>query len=396
MPTLHRAQMTVEREATRFNVVDCGRRWGKTKYGVRKACETMLTGGRVGWFAPTYKVLDDAWSEIKDRLGGVTTRKDETDHLLEVMTGGVFEAWSLDKTEDAGRSRHYHRVIIDEAAMVPNLADVWQKAIRPTLADYRGDAFFFSTPRGRNFFWEIWQRGQDPARGDWASWQFPTASNPYIHPDEIEAARLDLPERSFSQEWLAEFLADPGGVFRGVRACATEQRREPMRGLFVAGLDWGQSNDFTVMVVLDAERRRVVDMDRFNRLDWAFQRGRVKALADKWGVSLIVAESNSIGGPNIEALQRDGLPVIGFETTATSKPPLIESLALAFERREIAVLDDPVLVGELEAYERDVSPVTGRSRYSAPEGMHDDTVIALALAWHGATSGGRSRTRRAA
>lgn len=387
LPTLHRAQTTVEREAARFNVVDCGRRWGKTKYGVRKACETMLTGGRVGWFAPTYKVLDDAWSEIKDRLGDVTTRKDETDHLLEVMTGGIFEAWSLDKTEDAGRSRHYHRVVIDEAAMVPNLADVWQKAIRPTLADYRGDAFFFSTPRGRNFFWEIWQRGQDPARQDWASWQFPTASNPYIHPDEIEAARLDLPERSFKQEWLAEFLEDPGGVFRGVRACATEQRREPYAGRFVMGVDWAQTTDFTVLVVMDSETRRVVDLDRFNQIGWALQRGRLRAMAERWGVTAIVAESNSIGGPNVEALQDEGLPVTAFETTGTTKPPLIESLALAFERQEIAILDDPVLVGELEAYERDVSPVTGRSRYSAPEGMHDDCVMALALAWWGITNG---------
>lgn len=387
LPTLHRAQTTVEREAARFNVVDCGRRWGKTKYGVRKACETMLTGGRVGWFAPTYKVLDDAWSEIKDRLGDVTTRKDETDHLLEVMTGGIFEAWSLDKTEDAGRSRHYHRVVIDEAAMVPNLADVWQKAIRPTLADYRGDAFFFSTPRGRNFFWEIWQRGQDPARKDWASWQFPTASNPYIHPDEIEAARQELPERSFQQEWLAMFLDDPGGVYRGVRACATEQRREPYAGRFVMGVDWAQTTDFTVLVVMDSETRRVVDLDRFNQIGWALQRGRLRAMAERWGVTAIVAESNSIGGPNVEALQDEGLPVTAFETTGTTKPPLIESLALAFERQEIAILDDPVLVGELEAYEREVSAVTGRSRYSAPEGMHDDCVMALALAWWGITNG---------
>jgi hypothetical protein len=377
----------VEREAARFNVVDCGRRWGKTKYGVRKACETMLTGGRVGWFAPTYKVLDDAWGEIKDRLGDVTTRKDETDHILEVMTGGIFEAWSLDKTEDAGRSRHYHRVVIDEAAMVPNLAGVWQKAIRPTLADYRGDAFFFSTPRGRNFFWEIWQRGQDPARADWVSWQFPTASNPYIHPGEIEAARQELPERLFKQEWLAEFLDDPGGVYRGVRACATEQRREPYAGRFVMGVDWGQANDFTVLVVMDSETRKVVDLDRFNQIGWSMQRGRLKALADRWSVGAIIAESNSMGGPNVEALQDEGLPVTAFETTGVSKPPLIESLALAFERQEIAILDDPVLVGELEAYERDVSPVTGRSRYSAPEGMHDDCVMALALAWWGITNG---------
>jgi hypothetical protein len=97
----------------------------------------------------------------------------------------------------------------------------------------------------------------------------------------------------------------------------------------------------------------------------------------------IVAEENSIGGPNIEALREEGLPVIAFQTTATSKPPLIESLALAFERREIAILPDAVQLAELQAYERTVSRLTGRSSYNAPEGYHDDTVMALALAWWG-------------
>ena len=72
-----------------------------------------------------------------------------------------------------------------------------------------------------------------------------------------------------------------------------------------------------------------------------------------------------------------------FETTAQSKPPLIESLVLAFEREEMQWLDIPVATAELEAYERKVSQTTGRSQYSAPEGMHDDTVMARALALHG-------------
>jgi len=83
----------------------------------------------------------------------------------------------------------------------------------------------------------------------------------------------------------------------------------------------------------------------------------------------------------LEMLQRLGLPVRGFETTASSKPPLIESLALAFEREECRWQADPVWTGELEAYERKVSATTGRSQYSAPEGGHDDTVMARALAW---------------
>jgi len=83
------------------------------------------------------------------------------------------------------------------------------------------------------------------------------------------------------------------------------------------------------------------------------------------------------------------LPVSGFQTTATSKPRLIESLALAFEKEEFQFQDDPIWTGELEAYERKVSLTTGRSSYSAPTGMHDDTVIARALMLKAAQGYGR-------
>jgi hypothetical protein len=93
----------------------------------------------------------------------------------------------------------------------------------------------------------------------------------------------------------------------------------------------------------------------------------------------LLAESNAMGEPIIEQLRRDGVNVHGFMTTASSKPPLIENLALALERAEWQFQDDPVWTAELEAYERKVSATTGRSQYSAPEGVHDDTVIARAL-----------------
>jgi hypothetical protein len=86
-----------------------------------------------------------------------------------------------------------------------------------------------------------------------------------------------------------------------------------------------------------------------------------------------------MGEPNIEMMQRDGLPVWGFDTTATTKPPLIENMALVFERAEWQFQNDPIWTAETEAYERKVSPITGRSQYSAPEGMNDDTVMARAL-----------------
>ena len=93
-----------------------------------------------------------------------------------------------------------------------------------------------------------------------------------------------------------------------------------------------------------------------------------------------------MGVPILEQLQQDGMNVEGFYTSPASKPPLIEDLSLAFEREEAHWIDDPIWNGELEAYEQKFGR-TGRAFYSAPEGMHDDTVIARALAWKAAQMG---------
>ena len=149
------------------------------------------------------------------------------------------------------------------------------------------------------------------------------------------------------------------------------------------GVDWGKQNDFTRIRILCRECHRVVDWDGFNQIDYVFQRERLRVLYDRWKPSPVLAESNSIGEPNIEMLQRDGLPVSGFETTATTKPPLIESLALALERGEVQLPQEDA--DELESYEMKTNANTGRPTYSAPEGAHDDRVIADALTWKAAT-----------
>jgi hypothetical protein len=122
-----------------------------------------------------------------------------------------------------------------------------------------------------------------------------------------------------------------------------------------------------------------VARDRFNKIDYIFQRGRLQVMCDLWKPKAILSEINSIGTPVFEELERARLPVVAFETTAASKPPLIENLALALERAEWQFQNDPTWTAELEAYERKISPFTGRSSYSAPEDGHDDTVMARAL-----------------
>ena len=110
-------------------------------------------------------------------------------------------------------------------------------------------------------------------------------------------------------------------------------------------------------------------------------------MVERWQPEQIWAEANSFGAPNIEALQEEGLPMRSFTTTSKSKSPLIESLALAIERRFIRLLDHPALLTELSSYSLERLP-GGGYRYGAPAGMHDDTVMATALAWYGVEKSG--------
>lgn len=394
MSGLHAGQRAIIESAGRFNAVACGRRFGKTTMGLALAfygapnCPGGLGKGfDVGWFAPTYKLLDEAWRAAKSAMRNGIVRADTTQRRIETVTKGALDFWTLENP-DVGRGRRYGLVIVDEAAMARHLEPAWNEAIRPTLTDYKGGAWFLSTPKGRNYFWQLAQRGDNSERWPgWKSHSAPTAGNPHIDADEIEAARLSLPERIFRQEYLAEFIDDGGGVFRGIMdAIWYEQPEKPTSNL-VIGVDWGRYNDFTVFTVMDALRGIVIELDRFTGIDYAIQLARLKTLYSRYPGSGIVAEENSIGGPLVESLQREGLPVRAFQTTAASKRAIIESLALAFEQRKISIPDCPWLINELLAYEQERLP-GGLLRYSAPPGGHDDGVMSLAIAWHAAGNAG--------
>jgi hypothetical protein len=343
--------------------------------------QPALQGKPVAWFSPSNKFMADTWRELRSTLAPVTRDRSEQEKRLELLGGGVIDLWSLDSA-DSGRGRKYSVVVVDEAAMIPSFQEAWQQSIRPTLTDLRGSAWFLSTPKGMNYFKTLFDHGQDPARKDWASWQMPTSENPYIDPEEIEEARLDLTESAFNQEYLALFVNWEGSVFRRVGEAATAPSiAQPQVGhQYVIGCDWGRSNDYTVFMVLDTTTRAVVAIDRSNRVDYAVQCDRLQTLSDRWQPRQVIAEQNSIGQPLIEQLSRDGLPVHPFTATNASKAQAIEALALAFERGDIRIPNDPTLVSELVAYQAERLP-SGLIRYAAPSGQHDDTVMALAMAW---------------
>ncbi len=377
----HEGQATVLDCPARFRVLACGRRWGKSTLALHAvAAAAEQPGARIWYVAPTFRMVDLHWRNLKRALPhGFAGEVSETDRRIVCPNGAEIDFRSA-ANPDHLRGAGLHFLVVDEAAFIPDGGAVWAEALRPTLTDQRGAALIISTPRGRDWFHAIWLRGQRGDLDEIASFRYPTASAGHIAPAEIEAVRRELPEHIFRQEYEAAFLHDGGSVFRRVAEAIEPLPEAPYDGHFVVGVDWAKHEDFTVFCVLDASAGRVVELERFQQIDYAVQTQRLKACAARWRPQVILAEQNSIGEPLLETLQRDGLPALGFVTTARSKQRIIEQLAAAFDHRAIRIADDPVLRAELEAYSLERT-ATGTLRYGAPAGHHDDLVMALALAW---------------
>ena len=211
LPKPHAAQRRVLHEMRRFNVLACGRRWGKSTMGVERLVRPALEGYPVAYFSPTYKMLAEVWRAFSTTLRPIVQRINAQEHRLELITGGVVDMWSLD-TPDVARGRKYKRVVIDEAAMIRDLMLAWQQVIRPTLADYEGEADFYSTPKGFNDFHTLFKLPETSP--EWGAWQMPTSENPHIKASEVDAMRAELPGYVFEQEVLARFVTLDGALFK--------------------------------------------------------------------------------------------------------------------------------------------------------------------------------------
>ena len=325
-------------------------------------------------------MLSEQWRVLVNRLAPVTKDKSEQEKRLELITGGIVRCWSLDNP-DSVRGQKCARAVMDEACLVLKLEEAWNNCVRPTLTDLLGDAVFLSTPRGRDFFWQLYNRGQDAEYPEWMSWQFPTISNPYIDPSEVEAARVDTPEIVFRQEYLAEFIEDGSGVFRNVEASVDIGRVtniQPFEGMiYYMGVDLARVQDFTVLNVVDQNGMQVYH-ERFNQISWERQIAAIVTCAKRYNAKVFV-DSTGLGDPIFERLRNAGLRVSGFSLNMHSKEDLINNLAMMIEQGRIRLMDIKAQTNELLAYEYELTP-SKNIRMNAPSGMHDDCVIALALA----------------
>ena len=397
LPYPHPGQILVRNEAKRFNWLSAGRRWRKTTLTMAIAVENAAHGKKIIWGAPTYDQVRIGFDETQKAAVGVA---DFNQSRMEATfpNNGKIMYRSLDKADNV-RGHTADGVVMDEAAFIDKKA--WNQVLRPMLIDTGGWAWAISTPNGRNWYWEEHVKAADDPNS--MAWQVPTLGvritdkglvrepHPYENPDipfdEIEKLFQSMPTKIFEQEILGQFVDLSGGVFRRVQDAAVLEPQEPdANKQYVAGVDVASSIDFTVVSIMDVKSKELVYLDRFNRVDYNVLENRLEAIYKRWHLDSMKIEANSIGQPVIDHLYAKGLSIIPFTTTSATKQAIIQGLQSAFEHGEIRIINDPVLVGELLSFESKRSPSGGFS-YSAPSGMHDDTVMSLAIAWSALAGG---------
>lgn len=364
----HPAQQAVLNSTARFRVMMCGRRFGKSLISQDISVDHGIGKEYVAYITPTYQLGKIFFQEVIKSLPDEIYRKNESDLVINFITGGSIRFFTGERL-DAMRGLKFHLVIIDEASYIPNLQDGWNNSIRPTLTDFKGKAIFLSTPKGRNFFYSLYMKSDEP---EWESFKFTTYDNPYIDRDEIDAARAQLPHSVFEQEYMANPMENAANPFGSehINKCVKPIGAGPAE---FYGIDLAKSVDWTVITGLN-KIGEVCEFHRFQK-DWMQTRQTIIDVVPK--NKPIEIDCTGVGDPIVEDLQRHFNAMYGFRYSSTSKQQLMEGLASSIHKSEISYPEGPIK-DELEIFEY-VFTSTG-VKYSAPQGFHDDCVNSLALA----------------
>lgn len=366
LPELHENQQLIFDCESRFRVVMCGRRFGKSELSQVEMIINALIGKRVAYITPTYQLAKTFFDKL---IKVVPFENNKSDLIIKFPNDGLIEFFTGERLDNL-RGRKFHLVIVDEASFIPNLEDGWLNSIRPTLTDYKGKALFLSTPKGKNYFYSLYLKGY-MMEHDWKSFKFSTYDNPYIDKSEVDDASAQLPVVVFEQEYMANAMENASNPFgsQHINGCVKQLSKEPVA---YYGIDLAKSVDWSVIIGLD-RNGDVAYFDRFQK-DWKQTKESILLLDRSRPVMI---DSTGVGDAITEDLQKGFNHMEGFKYTSTSKQQLMELLASSIQKREVG-FPGGAIKEELEIFEYVYTP-TG-VRYNAPQGFHDDCVNALALA----------------
>lgn len=337
-------------------------------------------GCTIFWVGPIYNQVKKPFEEIYDAVhaSGILESANKSEVQLKFKNGSKILFRSAERADNL-RGNTADFMVVDEAAYIPDA--VWKAVLRPILLVRGKKVLFISTPKGSNWFKEMYDMGQseDAEHEQFASCRMHYTDNPFVDQVEIELARKTLPAQIFAAEYEGSFEDSGRQVFQLDGVKTFDKYPSPV-GRVVCGIDFGRANDYTVATFMDS-KGQIVDVYRENLTDWSIMVQEIIKRARKWSASLL-CESNSIGDVLVETIKKQWPDTTPFATTSGSKKEIIEGLILDLNEGNITLpsqeLFSPLLF-ELNVYEYSYSPKNRTVTYNAPNGLHDDCVMSTAL-----------------
>lgn len=378
LPALYEKQRRVFYSPARIVVCEASTKSGKS-VGALHWMLSELIGSRRGtaglWCSPVYDQARVMYRRVCRwfQIARVEEFERHDQRLYLTLPGGSTLWFKGSDKPDTIYGSDYSCAVIDESTRCKE--DAW-RAVLSTLTATGGPVRIIGNSRGRrNWAHRLGLRAKSGAAN--MEWHRITADDAIdagvLRRDVVDEARDVLPEAVFRELYMAEPTEEGANPFGAQHIAAAWRAERPPGPAVCFGVDLGKRVDYTVIVGLNADGG-VCDFDRFNGIDWPQAIDRIEA---RIGSTRAIIDSTGLGDPVTDELKRRCPLVEGFVFTARSKQQLLEGLAVALQRGDVHYAEEALRFElesmEYEAHERSV-------RYSAPPGVHDDCVMAAALA----------------
>lgn len=377
-PFVYQYQRNIIDSPARFTVTEAATKTGKTASHIIWLFEQPISlelkpGQSCWWVAPIFSQAEMAFNRMRQQVSQKKFFDVNLSKLtLTYPTGSIISFKSAERP-DSLYGDDVYAAVFDEFTRARE--EAWF-ALRSTLTKTNGKCKFIGNVKGKkNWGWRLAQKakGGEPNFEYFKITAYDAVKEGLIKIEEVEQAKRDLPANVFNELYLAEPSEDGSNPF-GMEYIRRQLRTISPGIPVVFGVDLAKSVDFTVIIGLDSNGA-VCKFERF-QADWDTTKNKIIEMCDNIPT---VIDSTGVGDPIVESLQRVRPNVESFKFSSVSKQQIMEGLAAGIQQARTTVLDG-VHRNELESYEFEYTR-TG-VRYTCPEGLHDDSVCAHALAFH--------------
>ena len=385
-PKLYAKQTEAFFNDKRYSLIEGSTKSGKTVSCMAWIVEQAIAIGKPGrefwWVAPVIGTAKIAFNRIKRGLPKDIFSAHNTDLTITLLNGAVIRFKGGEKPDNL-YGEDVWAAVMDEASRMREEAFY---AVRSTLTATRGPVRIIGNVKGRkNWFYRICRKAEadEPNMAYFKITALDAVKAGVFPQEELDDAKRQLPEAVFKELYLCEPSDDGGNPF-GLKYIQRNIAPLSLGAPQAFGGDLAKSVDWSVIIGLDSNGTTCA-FDRF-QLPWQETMGHIRMVC---GNTHTVLDSTGVGDPIVEGLQRESGGELsnfkGYKFTAASKQMLMEGLALAIQHGHVQY-PEGVIVSELESFEYEYTRMG--VRYTAPEGQHDDCVMALALAVHARNSRG--------